>query len=698
MMKKPVVILVSLLLLCNIALQAQQRSMADSVIYYLRQVKGLQSRDSVILGKAVAAIKNTPAATLPVGKIDSELKKLLPVIHRQNCLAVKFNVACGLISGRDIGLTIEYDKNLISELKGYSNEFEKNILLNFIEWSRIPYRNTTRQDEGISYYQHLANDFEMARDSAATSACYWSLGGLYRTVGLTDKAIYCNMKSIAYHNKYYVLKGKNFLVDKYDKTDLGGYINKVGNLANNYVDCDEPKKAFPFLYEAKNMIESTKDSVELKYVDYIYFLIAKAKMLTGGDSVDYYLDLHKKLTELRTPTISSAHYQAYGYYCFLHNRMDSAEYFILRAAEIKKNNAIWINSTSDVLIPGYYLALIKTRQHKYSEAIRLLKDEINDLLKVNLRTVTLKELKLLADAYKMDNDFKNSTAVWEQYYALQNKILDDENRSRSMSFETEQQISSLNVEKQKQEQEASRQKLIRNWITGGLAIVFIFSLIFLLQRIRIAKEKRRSEALLLNILPYETARELKVKGKSEARMFDEVTVMFTDFKGFTQISEKLSPAELVAEIDTCFKAFDEIITKYNIEKIKTIGDSYMCAGGLPVPNKTNAADVINAGLEIRDFMLRRRSENSNPGFEIRIGVHTGPVIAGIVGNKKFAYDIWGDTVNVASRMESSGEVGKVNISNMSYDMVKDQFIFIKRGKIQAKYKGEIDMYFVESIR
>jgi class 3 adenylate cyclase len=697
-MKKPVFILITFLMLGNIALEAQQLSMADSVIYYLRQVRGLQSRDSVLLEKAVAAIKNTPAATLPVGKIDSELKKLLPVIHRQNCLAVKYNVACGLISGKDIGLTIEYDKNLISELKGYSNEFEKNILLWSIEWSRIPYRNTTRQDEGISYYLHLINDFEQVNDSAALSACYWSVSGLYRPIGLMDKAVYCNMKSVANNNKNYVLKSKGFLVAKYGNTGLSGYINKAGNLASAYLKNDEPEKAFPLLYEAKNIIDASKDSVDLIYADYIYFLIAKAKMLKGGDSIDYYLDLMKKVTDLRNPTNSSSYYQAYGYYCFLQNRMDSAEHFIRQAAEIKKNNAIWINSTMDVLVPGYYLALIKIRQHKYSEAIRLLKDEINELLKFNLLTVTLKEWILLADAYKMNRDFKNSTAVLEQYIKLQKQIIDDENRSRSMSFETEQQIDHLNAEKQKQHQEASRQKLIRNWITGGLAVVFIFSLIFLFQRIRIAKEKRKSEALLLNILPYETARELKEKGKSDARMFDEVTVMFTDFKGFTLISEKLSPAELVAEIDTCFKAFDEIITKYNIEKIKTIGDSYMCAGGLPVPNKTNAADVINAGLEIRDFMLRRRSEKSNPGFEIRIGVHTGPVIAGIVGNKKFAYDIWGDTVNIASRMESSGEVGKVNISNTSYDLVKGQFRFIERGKIQAKYKGEIDMYFVESIR
>lgn len=210
----------------------------------------------------------------------------------------------------------------------------------------------------------------------------------------------------------------------------------------------------------------------------------------------------------------------------------------------------------------------------------------------------------------------------------------------------------------------------------------------------------QSESLLLNILPEETASELKTKGSAEARYFDSVTVMFTDFKNFTQASEKLAPAELVQEIHYCYSEFDRIITQHKLEKIKTIGDSYMCAGGLPVPNKTHAADTVKAAREICDFMktVRQiREAEGKPFFEIRIGCHTGPVVAGIVGIKKFAYDIWGDTVNVASRMESGSEAGKVNISGATYELVKDEFRCEYRGKIQAKNKGEIDMYFAESI-
>jgi len=214
----------------------------------------------------------------------------------------------------------------------------------------------------------------------------------------------------------------------------------------------------------------------------------------------------------------------------------------------------------------------------------------------------------------------------------------------------------------------------------------------------IEKEKQISENLLLNILPAEVAEELKAKGSADAKQFDEVTVLFTDFKDFTRLSEKMSAKELVEEINTCFVFFDRIIESHGVEKIKTIGDSYMCAGGLPVANKTHAVDVVSAALEIKNFILDRVAEQTSLGrepFQVRIGVHTGPVVAGIVGVKKFAYDIWGDTVNTASRMESSGEAGKVNISNSTYELIKDNFICTARGKVIAKNKGEMEMYFVD---
>ncbi len=208
-------------------------------------------------------------------------------------------------------------------------------------------------------------------------------------------------------------------------------------------------------------------------------------------------------------------------------------------------------------------------------------------------------------------------------------------------------------------------------------------------------EKKKSDELLLNILPADTADELKLTGSAKTKHFQSVTVLFADFKGFTRLSEKLNPDSLVTELNYFFSAFDQIVEKYNIEKIKTIGDAYMCAGGLPVSNETHAADVVKAAIEMRNFIQQHRSPEADLLFEIRIGINTGSVVAGIVGLRKFAYDIWGDTVNIASRMETSSEPGRINISGSTYSLIKNEFNCTYRGKINAKNKGEIDMYFVD---
>lgn len=217
----------------------------------------------------------------------------------------------------------------------------------------------------------------------------------------------------------------------------------------------------------------------------------------------------------------------------------------------------------------------------------------------------------------------------------------------------------------------------------------------------LAEAKKQSDDLLLNILPVEVADELKRSGRATPRRYDSVTVLFTDFKGFTSVAEKMNPEALIEELDRCFFYFDEIMERYNLEKIKTIGDSYMCAGGIPKPGTTHPVDAVLTGLEIRRFMTQMKEIKQavgEPFWELRIGIHTGPVVAGIVGKKKFAYDIWGDAVNTASRMESSGEPNEINISGFTQTLVRDFFVTEYRGKINAKNKGEIDMHFVRSIR
>lgn len=246
---------------------------------------------------------------------------------------------------------------------------------------------------------------------------------------------------------------------------------------------------------------------------------------------------------------------------------------------------------------------------------------------------------------------------------------------------------------------------------GAAALLLLAALLFNRNRIRaranrelaakndaIQRERERADRLLKNILPEKTAEELKLHNAVQPVRYESVTVMFTDFKGFTKIAEQVSPEELIQELDDCFRLFDTIVEKYGLEKIKTIGDAYMCAGGLPTPNETHPADAVNAALDMLQGLDARMQQNAakgKPVFEMRIGIHTGPVVAGVVGSHKFAYDIWGDTVNTAARLEQGGAAGKINISETTYQRIRHLFECTFRGKLAAKNKGEIEMYFVD---
>lgn len=280
-----------------------------------------------------------------------------------------------------------------------------------------------------------------------------------------------------------------------------------------------------------------------------------------------------------------------------------------------------------------------------------------------------------------------------------------------LTAESENKAKEAKIQLQESELAGERNQLAIYGL-AGLAVLLVLAVLLFYARYRskkksakelenknilIEEEKQRSDELLLNILPAPIAAELKEFGQAKAQKYDDATVLFTDFKNFTSIAEKLTPERLVEELDTCFKAFDFIISQYeDIEKIKTIGDAYMAASGL-VPRKTLPTNMVKAALEMQEFLDEikiERQAKGEPFFEARIGLHTGPVVAGVVGVKKFAYDIWGDTVNIAARMEANGEPGRVNISETTRNLVQYQFNTIHRGKIMAKNKGEVDMYYV----
>ena len=348
-----------------------------------------------------------------------------------------------------------------------------------------------------------------------------------------------------------------------------------------------------------------------------------------------------------------------------------------------------------------YLSDIEARKGNMTTAFNHANRSLQLAQDYSLKKQKLDAYQKLSELYKLINDDEKASDYYNKYIYYKNIIF---------NVDSERKIGDLRVKLKNAEIESGNQKRKTQRIiiyTTILALFLIALLAYgLFHRNKfikatnkiIALEKERSDNLLLNILPEETAQELKDRGKVQAKRFESVTVLFTDFEGFTRYSEHLSPEEVVTTIDFYFSKFDEIIEKYGLEKIKTVGDAYMCAGGLPIPSEDHAHKVVLAAIEIINFVHQAKSnfDGQLAQFDIIIGINTGPVVAGVVGSKKFAYDIWGDSVNIASRMESSSEPGKINISENTYELIKDKFNCKFRGNIEVKNRGLLKMYFVEN--
>ena len=319
----------------------------------------------------------------------------------------------------------------------------------------------------------------------------------------------------------------------------------------------------------------------------------------------------------------------------------------------------------------------------------------------------------LAASYAKLGDYGNAYIYQNLLTQIKDSLYNVETDKRlgevQFDFEIQKKQAEINLlikNRALQQLELRRQRFAKNSLIGGFVLVFLIAFIlFRNSRIKsrtnklLDKQKAEIENLLSNMLPAEVAKELQSNGQATPRYYESVSVLFSDFKNFTQMADALSPQDIVLELNGYFMAFDDIIEKYGLEKIKTIGDAYMCAGGIPAKDESHPAKIVKASLEIQKYIQARnelKKETGNLPWELRIGIHTGPVVAGVVGRKKYAYDIWGSTVNTASRMESNGEPGRVNISADTYELVKDHYVCTYRGKILAKNVGEVDMYFVES--
>jgi len=360
------------------------------------------------------------------------------------------------------------------------------------------------------------------------------------------------------------------------------------------------------------------------------------------------------------------------------------------------------------------IADIYIRQNDLATALIYTHRSLEIAQKYGLKKNISESNQKLSEIYNLDGNLSESYKYYKDHIAYRDSVTNiatvQQMADQRTNFEVQiERDKNLVLEKEAviNELKDKRNKTL-TYISFATAFLVLLLAVGTIRRYRFVKrtnqiiqeETYKSEKLLLNILPEGTAQELKQSGKVQAKKFESVSVMFTDFKEFTKFSHDLSPEDLVKSVDFYFSKFDEIIEKYNLEKIKTIGDAYMCAAGLPNPTKDHADKMIQAAFEIAEFIEESKKTDNDTikSFEIRIGINSGPVVAGVVGTKKFAYDIWGDTVNVASRMECNSLPGKINISELTYKLIKDKYDCEYRGQIPVKNKGMMKMYFVNGIK
>ena len=561
----------------------------------------------------------------------------------------------------------------ISNIYYYQGDYTKS--LSYSEKSLIQYRKI-KYNKGIS--SNLNN-----------------IGGVYYYLGNYQKALEYYKGAIIYQEKLG------------DKSIISATSQNIGGI---YIKTGDYKNALKYINKAHNFFLKSNDQEGIaRNLNALGFIYIKTKGFEKAEkNLNQSLKIAQKIKNKRilTETLSNL-----GELYFIKgNYQKSLSFYNLCLNYSVEINSLQYQAESKVAIGN-----IHNRLRDNNLAIKFCTEGLKLSEKLGAIYVKKEACGCLYEGYKAIGNYMLALNYYEKSNVFQDslQVKETANQVMDMEFQNTKLLDSIsNVKKAyvvqlKHKEEVSKQQKQRNVIILSLLFILIFA-VALWSRLRFVSrskkqlqvEKDRSEKLLLNILPAEIAEELKQNGSVNAKDFNLASILFTDFKSFTQTAESMTPQDLVEEINVCFKAFDEITEFYKIEKIKTIGDAYMAAGGIPVPDKNSLLNIVLAGLEMQEFVTKRKLENdilNKPSFEMRLGIHAGPIVAGIVGIKKFQYDVWGDTVNTASRLESNGKVGKVNISESLYQHIKDLdiFTFEYRGKIDVKGKGEINMYFVE---
>jgi class 3 adenylate cyclase len=470
------------------------------------------------------------------------------------------------------------------------------------------------------------------------------------------------------------------------------------------------KKSYTYDKAIENFKQAMDLSKKINYSDaYAISLINLGETYFYKKQYDSALYFYSRIEdEIRDDDeLLSNAYKTMGKIYLINNDFERAEFYSKRSYEMAKRSNLKLEMTKSLVSLGETYQAKKQNDEaiKYFTEARSIAEDLN--LNYELKDI----YEGFAKSYGEKGDFKNALAYQNLLNAIKDTIYNIETDKKltnlQLDFEIDKkegQIQLLTKDKALQEVELKRQRIAKNSAIVGLGMLLIIA--FILYRnyqVKIKtnrildKQKAEIETLLLNILPEEVARELQETGNATPKYYEKVSVLFTDFKSFSKLADHMSPQQVIEELNLYFTAFDSIIEKYNLEKIKTIGDAYMCAGGIPVADDSHLVNIIRASMEIQnyiEYMNLERRKAGKPEWEMRIGIHTGPLVAGVVGRKKYAYDIWGSTVNIANRMESNGEPGQVNISSATYELVKNQFACTYRGKISAKNIGEVDMYFV----
>lgn len=577
------------------------------------------------------------------------------------------------MQAKEIAAEIEYPKGEAYALK--------NLGLVYFYKAKYP--------ETLDYWNPSLQIFEKIKDDVGISNMLSNIGAVYLTQGADTKALEYMLRSLQLAEKIGdTLRMYTAL------SNIGGiYYNKKDPVALNYL-----LKAIP-LVERMDRKE-----------DYVVITGNIGEIYSDKKDHQKALEYFEKSIKVAGNNISSAFaINGIGKVYLNEGKLTEALQFHNKALEIatkfddKIQVARSMRGIADVYVKQNKTALAI----EYYNKAKIIVEELDDL------KIELKDLYHdMAFAYSKSKNYSNAFLYQSLYSDIKDTLYNIEAKKKLNQFQfdyelskKEGELSRKQVELNLKEAKIKSEKQARIGVTIGLGLLLIIAFIIYrnsLQKSRINKildkQKAQIELLLLNILPKEVATELQTSGNSKPRHFEEVSILFTDFKGFTSIADKLSPGELVEDLNECFIAFDSIIEKYNLEKIKTIGDSYMCAGNIPSPDPDHACKIIRAAMEIQEFMEQYnilRAEKGQEAWEIRIGANIGPVVAGVVGKKKYAYDVWGSSVNVASRMESNGTPGRVNISAYMYETIKDRFECSYRGKIYAKNVGDLDMYFVE---